>query len=133
MWREHINHDHIHKLHMPDDGRQCFWKRGCGQSWTPVFCSLRCRIRVELYEFLIRFPQILDIVDDIDMYETSPRSVKSSPHNAMFTITDPMTLLQHPLIQFTAYCLSSYITHWYISFPFCHCYNKLLYHLLHII
>jgi hypothetical protein len=67
MWREHINHDHVHELHMLDDGHQCLWKRGCGQSWTPVFCSLRCRIRSELYEFLIRFPQILDIVDDIDM------------------------------------------------------------------
>jgi hypothetical protein len=33
-----------------------------------VFCSLRCRIRAELYEFLIRFPQIIAVMDEIDMY-----------------------------------------------------------------
>jgi hypothetical protein len=33
-----------------------------------VFCSLRCRIRAELYEFLIRFPRIIVVMDEIDMY-----------------------------------------------------------------
>jgi hypothetical protein len=27
MWREHINHDHVHEVHMSDDGHQCLWKR----------------------------------------------------------------------------------------------------------
>jgi hypothetical protein len=31
MWREHINKDHVHELHMSDDGHQFLWKRGCGQ------------------------------------------------------------------------------------------------------
>jgi hypothetical protein len=48
-WREHINQDHVHEIHMPEDGNKCLWKRGCGQWWTSVFCSLRCRIRTELY------------------------------------------------------------------------------------
>jgi hypothetical protein len=55
-WREHINQDHVQEIHMAEDGHKCLWKRGCDQWWTPVFCSLRCRIRAELYEFLIRFP-----------------------------------------------------------------------------
>jgi hypothetical protein len=66
-WMEHINHDHVHEIHMPEDGDQCLWKWGCDQWSTPVFCSLRCRIRAELYEFLMRFPQIIDFMDDIDM------------------------------------------------------------------
>jgi hypothetical protein len=66
-WREHINHDHIHKIHILEDGHKCLWKRGCGQWWTLVLCSLRCRIRAKLYEFLIRFLQITDIMDEIDM------------------------------------------------------------------
>jgi hypothetical protein len=32
-----------------------------------VFCSLRCRIQAELYEFLIRFAQIIAAMDEIDM------------------------------------------------------------------
>jgi hypothetical protein len=56
MWMEHINHDHVHEIRMPKDGGQCLWKRGCGQWSAPVFCSLRCKIRAEIYEFLIRFP-----------------------------------------------------------------------------
>jgi hypothetical protein len=67
MWMEHINHDHVYEIHMPEDDDQCLWKRGCGQWSAPVFCSLRGRIRAELYEFFIRFPQIIDIMDDIDM------------------------------------------------------------------
>jgi hypothetical protein len=66
-WIEHINDDHIHEIHMPKDGDQCLWKWGCGQWSTPVFCSLKCRIGAELYEFLFRFPEIIDIMDDIDM------------------------------------------------------------------
>jgi hypothetical protein len=66
-WREHINHGHIHKIQTPEDSHTCLWKQGCGQWWTPVFCSLRCRIRAELYEFLIRFPQIIAVMDEIDM------------------------------------------------------------------
>jgi hypothetical protein len=66
-WREHINQDHVHEIHLQEDGHKCLWKRGCGQWWTLVFCSLRCRIRVELYEFLIRFPQIIAVIDEIDM------------------------------------------------------------------
>jgi hypothetical protein len=66
-WREHINQDHVHEIHMPEDGQQCLWKRGCGQWWIPVFYSLRCRIRAELYEFLIRYPQIIAVMDEIDM------------------------------------------------------------------
>jgi hypothetical protein len=66
-WREHINQDHFHEIHMSENGQRCLWKRGCGQWWTLVFCSLRCRIRAELYEFLIRFPQIIVVVDEIDM------------------------------------------------------------------
>jgi hypothetical protein len=64
-WREHI--DHFHEIQMPKDDHKCLWKRGCGQWWTPVFCSLRCRIRAELYEFLIRFPHIIVVMDEIDM------------------------------------------------------------------
>jgi hypothetical protein len=66
-WMEHIYHDHVHEIHMPDDSHQCLWKRGCSQSRTPMLCSLKCRIRAELYEFLIRLHPIIDIVDDIDM------------------------------------------------------------------
>jgi hypothetical protein len=66
-WIEHINHDHIHEIHMPEDGEQYLWKWGCGQCSAPVFCSLRCRVRAELYEFRFRFPKISDIMDDIDM------------------------------------------------------------------
>jgi hypothetical protein len=64
-WREHINQDHTHEIHMPKDGQKCLWMRGCGQWWTSVLCSLRCRIRAELYEFLIRFPQIIAVIDQI--------------------------------------------------------------------
>jgi hypothetical protein len=67
LWREHINHDHIIEVHMSDDRHKCLWKRGCSQSWIHVFCSLRCRIRSELYDFLIRFPMFRAIVVDIDM------------------------------------------------------------------
>jgi hypothetical protein len=66
-WREHIHPDHLYKIHIPEDGYQCLWKLGCGEWWAPVFYSLRCRIITELYEFLIRFPQIIDIMDDIEM------------------------------------------------------------------
>jgi hypothetical protein len=66
-WREQINHDHIHEIQMPEDSHTCLWKRGCGQWWTPMLCSLRCRIRAELYEFLIRFPQIIAVMDEIVM------------------------------------------------------------------
>jgi hypothetical protein len=66
MWMEHNNHNHVNEIHMPEDDQQCLWKRGCDQCWTPVFCSLRCRKRTELYDFLIRFPQIIDVMDDID-------------------------------------------------------------------
>jgi hypothetical protein len=44
MWMEHINHNHVHKIRMPEDGDQCLWKRGCGQWSVPVFYSLRYRI-----------------------------------------------------------------------------------------
>jgi hypothetical protein len=67
MWSEHINYDHIHEVHMLGDGHRCLWKRGCGQSWIPVFCCLRRIIRSELYDFLFRFPMFWAIVDDIDM------------------------------------------------------------------
>jgi hypothetical protein len=67
MWMEHINHDHVREIHMPEDGDQCLWKWGCGQWSTLVFYSLRCRIRTEWYEFLIRFPHIIDTMDDTDM------------------------------------------------------------------
>jgi hypothetical protein len=40
MWMEHINHDHVHEIHMSEDGDQCLWKQGCGQWSIPVFCSL---------------------------------------------------------------------------------------------
>jgi hypothetical protein len=66
-WIEHINHNHVHEIHMPEDGDQCLSKWGYGQWSTPVFYSFRCRIRAELYEFLFRFPEIIDILDDIDM------------------------------------------------------------------
>jgi hypothetical protein len=66
-WIKHINHDHAHEIHMLEDGDQCLWKWGCGQWSTHVFCSLRCRIRAELYEFMFQFPEIIDIMDDIDM------------------------------------------------------------------
>jgi hypothetical protein len=66
-WREDIHPDHLHEIHMPEDDQQCLWKLGCSEWWAPLFCSLRCRIRAELYEFHIRFPQIIDIMDDIDM------------------------------------------------------------------
>jgi hypothetical protein len=66
-WREHINQDHIHEIHMLEDGQKCLWKRGCGQWWAPVFHSLRCRISAELYEFLIRFPHIIAFMDEIDI------------------------------------------------------------------
>jgi hypothetical protein len=66
-WREHIHPDHLHEIHMPEDGHQCLSKLVCSEWWTRVFYSLRCRIRTVLYEFLIRFPQIIDIMDDIDM------------------------------------------------------------------
>jgi hypothetical protein len=68
MWREHINYDHIHDLQMPNDGHQCLWNKGCGHpAWHPIFCSLRCRIRSESFDFLYRFPMIQAIVDDVDM------------------------------------------------------------------
>jgi hypothetical protein len=66
-WREHTNHNRVHEIQMSEDGHSCLWKRGCGQWCTPLFCSLRCRIRAELYEFLIRFPQIIVVMDEIDM------------------------------------------------------------------
>jgi hypothetical protein len=66
-WTEHIHPDDLHEIHMPEDGQQCLWKLGCGEWWTSVFYSLRCRIRTELSEFLVRFPHIIDIIDDIDM------------------------------------------------------------------
>jgi hypothetical protein len=71
-WREHFNQDHIHEIHMPEDGHKCLWKRGCGQWWTLVFCSLRCRIRAKLYDFFIRFPQIIAVIDEIDMQVSQP-------------------------------------------------------------
>jgi hypothetical protein len=67
-WREHINHDHVQGIHMLEDGHTCLWKRGCGQWWTPMYCSLRCRIRADLYEFLIRFPHNIAVMDEIDVY-----------------------------------------------------------------
>jgi hypothetical protein len=66
-WREHTNHNHVHEIQMLKDDHTCLWKRGCGQWWTLVLCSLRCRIRAELYEFFIRFPQIIAVMDEIDM------------------------------------------------------------------
>jgi hypothetical protein len=46
---------------------EMFLEVGCGQWWTPVFCNVRCRIRIELYEFLIWFPHIIAVMDEIDM------------------------------------------------------------------
>jgi hypothetical protein len=66
-WREYIHPGHLHEIHMPEDGQQYLWKLGCGEWWTPVFCSHRCRIRAELYEYMIRFPQIIDISGDVAM------------------------------------------------------------------
>jgi hypothetical protein len=69
MWGEHINYEHIHELHMLDDNHRCLWTRRCGRlAWYPVFCSLRCRIRSESFDFLYGFPMIQAIMDDIDMY-----------------------------------------------------------------
>jgi hypothetical protein len=65
LWRVNINQDHIYDLHLLDDGQQCLWKRGCGQRWVLVFCSLRCKIRDEVYDFLTRFPIFRRIMDDI--------------------------------------------------------------------
>jgi hypothetical protein len=67
MWMEHINYEHIHKLHMPVNIYRFLWKRECEQSLIPVFCSLKCRIRSESFDFLFRFPMIRAIVDDLDM------------------------------------------------------------------
>jgi hypothetical protein len=66
-WRDHIHPNHLHEIHMPEDSQQCLWKLGCSKWWTPMLCSLRCRIKAELYEFFIRFAQIIDIMDDIEM------------------------------------------------------------------
>jgi hypothetical protein len=55
------------EIQMLEDGHTCLWKQGCGQWCTPMLCSLRCRIRAELYEFLIRFPRIIVVMDEIDM------------------------------------------------------------------
>jgi hypothetical protein len=67
MWREHIHPNHLQEIHLPEDGQQRLWKLGCGNLWTPLFCSLRCRIRIELYHFLQMFHNIISIMDDIDM------------------------------------------------------------------
>jgi hypothetical protein len=48
MWMEHINHDHVHDIHMLEDDDQCLWKWGCGHWSAPMFYSLMCRIRAEL-------------------------------------------------------------------------------------
>jgi hypothetical protein len=66
-WIKHINHNHVNEIHMPEDDEQCLWKWGCGRWSSPMFCSLMCRVRAELYEFLFRFPKIIAIMDDIDM------------------------------------------------------------------
>jgi hypothetical protein len=65
--REHIDPDNLLEIHLLEDGQKCLWKQGCGKRCTPVFCSLRCRIRTELYEFLSRFHTIMNIMDDIEM------------------------------------------------------------------
>jgi hypothetical protein len=54
-WREHIHPNHLQEIHLPEDGQQCLWKLGCSNVWTPLFCSLRCTIRIELYHFLHMF------------------------------------------------------------------------------
>jgi hypothetical protein len=54
LWREHLHLGSIYELH--HDDQQCMRKKGCGNWWVTEFCSLRCRIRQELAEFLTRFP-----------------------------------------------------------------------------
>jgi hypothetical protein len=49
--REHIHPNHLEQIHLLEDDQQCLRKQGCSESWTPVFCSLRCRIKRELYLF----------------------------------------------------------------------------------
>jgi hypothetical protein len=65
--REHIDPNNLLEIHLREDGQKCLWKQGCGDRCTPVFCSLRCRIRTKLYEFLSRFHTIMHIMDDIEM------------------------------------------------------------------
>jgi hypothetical protein len=67
MWREHIYSNHLQEIHLPEDGQQCLWELGCGDTWAPMFCSLRCRLRIELYHFLPMFRNIISTMDDIDM------------------------------------------------------------------
>jgi hypothetical protein len=109
MWREHINQDHVYELHLSDDSHKCLWKRGCGRSWIPVFCSLRRRIRDELYGFLIRFPMFHRLWRTLSYKKC--HHVVSSP-NAMYNITDLMPVLQQFLLLFTTQYLSSYNALW---------------------
>jgi hypothetical protein len=67
LWRENINQDIIYELHLPNDGQQCMWNKGCGHWWEVEFYSLRCRIRKELYKFLRRFPLFRRIMYGIVM------------------------------------------------------------------
>jgi hypothetical protein len=57
----------IYDLHLPDENQQCMWKKGCENRWVEEFSSLRCRIRQELHEFLIRFPLFRRLLFDIEM------------------------------------------------------------------
>ena len=59
-WRFNLQYNFGIELHMPE---RCMWEKGCANEtgWpespdVTQFCSERCRIRFELYEFLERFP-----------------------------------------------------------------------------
>jgi hypothetical protein len=65
LWREHLHLGSIYELH--HDDQQCMRKKGCGNWWITEFCSLRCRIRQELAEFLTRFPLFRCLLFDIEM------------------------------------------------------------------
>jgi hypothetical protein len=67
LWRENLHLGIIYDLHLPDNSQQCMWKKGCGNRWVTEFCSLRCRIRQELHEFLIMFPLFHRILFDIEL------------------------------------------------------------------
>jgi hypothetical protein len=67
LWRENINQDIVYELHLPDDDQQCLGKKGCSHWWQTEFCSLRCRISGELYDFLRRFPFFHRIMYEIVM------------------------------------------------------------------
>jgi hypothetical protein len=69
--REHIDPNNLPEIHLLEDDQKCLWKQRCGDRCTPVFCSLRCRIRTKLYEFLSRFHTIMHIMDDIEMLLTT--------------------------------------------------------------